>query len=46
MSDHDAIESHEGQVKCRCGRWFVDSDAHAHHFGLEQARAALRGGDA
>lgn len=53
MNDHDIIEvtslSHDGvQLTCGCGARFVGvthekaSEAHERHFGLENARAALR----
>lgn len=53
MNDHDVIAttklSHDGlMLTCACGRVFVGTtrekarEAHQTHFGLEQARAALR----
>lgn len=51
MNDHDVIETVGDvwvAVTCRCGQVFTGQQTqvakdHAQHFGIEQARAALKG---
>lgn len=43
VMDHDIVRTDVDGVVCACGRRFENATKHAGHWGIEKARAALRG---